>query len=72
MTRTLTVSFARRKIVADTPQEALETIPEVWQQDATDKDLWHGPNGLIVNSDALEARKHYFEMWRIVGHYVAS
>ena len=38
---------------------------ETWYQDSTDKDLWHGENGLILNTSALEERNFYFEIDRL-------
>ena len=37
---------------------------EVWLQDPYNPDLWHGTNGVIVNSEALEYREEFFEIIR--------
>ncbi|HFC30656.1 MAG TPA: hypothetical protein ENJ44_06400 [Oceanospirillales bacterium] len=37
---------------------------EVWLQDPHNQDLWHGANGVIVNSEALEYREEFFEIKR--------
>lgn len=36
---------------------------ELWQQDIYDKDLWHGENGLIVNTAALKDREDYIDVF---------
>ena len=38
---------------------------EVWHQDNHSQDLWHGNNGVIVNTAALEERETYFDIIRI-------
>jgi hypothetical protein len=38
---------------------------ETWTQDHQDFDLWHGQNGVIVNTPALKERETYFEIERI-------
>jgi len=38
---------------------------EVWYQDADSPDLWHGDNGVIVNTAALEERGFYFNVLRV-------
>jgi hypothetical protein len=38
---------------------------EVWYQDLEDRDLWHGRNGVIVNTAALNERAFYVEVIRI-------
>lgn len=38
---------------------------EVWQQDSQDTNLWHGANGLMVNSAALSEREAFFDVKRI-------
>ena len=35
---------------------------EVWTQDDTDANLWHGPAGVIVNASALEERKAFYNV----------
>jgi hypothetical protein len=42
------------------------TQQERWQQDDSDVDLWHGPNGLIVNTAALREREEYYRLDRIL------
>ncbi len=37
---------------------------ETWLQDPHNQDLWHGSNGVIVNSEALEYREEFFEIIR--------
>lgn len=37
---------------------------EIWLQDPHNQDLWHGTNGVIVNSEALEYREEFFEIVR--------
>ena len=36
---------------------------EIWQQDIYDKDLWHGENGLIVNTSALKDREDFIDVF---------
>ena len=38
---------------------------ECWQQDPDAPDLWHGDEGVIVNTAALEERAFYFEIVRV-------
>ncbi len=38
---------------------------EVWRQDASDPDLWHHANGLIVNASALEERAKFYSVVRV-------
>lgn len=38
---------------------------ELWRQDETLPELWHGPEGLIVNTSALDERGAYFELVRL-------
>ncbi len=37
---------------------------EIWLQDPHNQDLWHGSNGVIVNSEALEYREEFFKIVR--------
>ena len=45
---------------------------EIWQQDVTDVDFWHGPNGIIVNTAALKEREFYFDIVCVEAHKLAS
>lgn len=36
---------------------------EIWQQDNWDKDLWHGDNGIIVNTAALKDREEFADVF---------
>jgi len=45
-------------------QQALKLKTEFWLQDPHNPDLWHGNNGVIVNSEALEYREVFFEIVR--------
>jgi len=36
---------------------------EIWEQDSYDQDLWHGDNGLIVNTSALKDREDFIEVF---------
>jgi hypothetical protein len=38
---------------------------ETWFQDSSDPDLWHHPNGLIVNGAALRERESYYTVLRV-------
>lgn len=38
---------------------------EVWYQDSDSPDLWHGDNGVIVNTAALDERDFYFNVLRV-------
>lgn len=38
---------------------------EVWYQDTDSPDLWHGDNGVIVNTAALDERGFYFNVLRV-------
>ena len=35
---------------------------EIWTQDSADSDLWHGDNGLLLNTAALELRKTFYNV----------
>lgn len=49
--------------LTDYREPALEdTLLEHWTQDASDPDLWHGPQGLIVNSAALAERRPFYTL----------
>ncbi len=52
------VVFAQTEVVE---QNVLSTT-ELWRRDAKDLDLWHGENGLILNTAALEERKAYYNV----------
>ena len=39
--------------------------PETWTQDPEERDLWHGENGVILNTAALEERTAYYEVVRL-------
>lgn len=41
--------------------ELLKTT-EIWQRDNVDANLWHGEQGLIINTAALEERKFFFDV----------
>lgn len=43
----------------------MKSSQESWQQDPYEIDLWHGANGLIVNTAALEERSYYFNVVRL-------
>ena len=45
---------------------------ETWQRDPYDADLWHGPNGVIVNTAALKEREFYFDVIRVESYKLAS
>lgn len=38
---------------------------EVWQQNPESPDFWHGPNGVIINTAALNEREFYYNVIRI-------
>ena len=38
---------------------------EVWQQNIEHLDFWHGPNGVIINTAALNEREFYYNVIRI-------
>ena len=38
---------------------------EIWRQDVTNFDLWHGAKGVIVNTAALDERESYFDIFRV-------
>ncbi len=38
---------------------------ETWTQDSIDLELWHGENGLIINTAALDERETYYEVERV-------
>jgi hypothetical protein len=38
---------------------------EVWQQDTQNPDLWHGPNGVMINTAALNEREFYYDVLRV-------
>ncbi len=40
---------------------------EIWRQDPSDPELWHGREGLIVNTAALLEREYYFSIIRVSG-----
>ncbi len=46
-------------------KELLTYGAEIWYQDNSDYDLWHGPQGLIVNTAALEEREAFYEVTRV-------
>lgn len=35
---------------------------EIWYQDESNFDLWHGENGVIVNTTALNERQYYYHV----------
>lgn len=43
----------------------MKSSQESWQQDPYETDLWHGANGLIVNTAALEERSYYVNVVRL-------
>ena len=45
---------------------------EVWQQDPSDADFWHGPNGIIVNTAALKEREFYVDIVYVEQYKLAS
>ncbi len=38
---------------------------EVWRQDEGNPDLWHHPNGLMINTAALKEREVFFTIVRV-------
>lgn len=38
---------------------------EVWYQDNDSLDLWHGDNGVIINTAALDERGFYYNILRV-------
>ena len=38
---------------------------ETWTQDPEERDLWHGENGVILNTVALDERTVYYEVLRL-------
>jgi hypothetical protein len=38
---------------------------EVWQQSLENPDFWHGPNGVIINTAALNEREFYYNLIRV-------
>ncbi len=52
-----------RKLSLEQDEQNLKT--ETWYQDAQDVDLWHGQQGLIVNTPALLERESYYQVLRI-------
>lgn len=46
-------------------QEEQNLKTEIWYQDSQDADLWHGEQGLIVNTAALNERETYYKVLRI-------
>ena len=51
-------------VLAHTEVEAqsVHSKTEFWRRDPKDLDLWHGENGLILNTAALDARKDYYNV----------
>lgn len=43
-------------------EQTVLTKTEFWRRDAKDLDLWHGENGLILNTAALQERKAYYNV----------
>lgn len=41
---------------------------ELWYQDLEDANLWHGPQGVIVNTAALKDREYYYTIVRVSSH----
>lgn len=38
---------------------------EIWRQDTQNQDLWHGENGVMLNTAALKERQPYFDIVKI-------
>lgn len=63
----------RRRYEMTTQELALQNlnVPEIWRQDTLDPDLWHAPNGLMLNSAALSERAAFYTTIKLTSSSVA-
>ena len=67
------IHIKRRHEMSATQPQPLQNlnIQEVWRQDSLEPDLWHAPNGLMLNSAALSERAAFYNTIKLTGSNAA-